>query len=127
MRNKSKLSKKIMFYLKKAIDLFDRGRLRALVVEVNGVRYLGKDMKEVKLDEKQLSFVKDQKKVELPLSKLMRFRRLRTKKYLFVFNLKASDSEKQYSKDESDLEPVKEDEEESEDDLEDQDQDEDDI
>lgn len=86
MRNKSHLSKKIEHYLKKAFDHYSRGRKTSIVVEYKGKRYYGKFMENVALSEKDFKFFYNEEHFTFELENIKCFKRLRTKKYLFVFS-----------------------------------------
>lgn len=83
MRKVSCLSRKIEQFLNKAVSLHGRGRLKALNFEIAGIRFAGKDLKEVSFEDGIISFCLDEKKMSVSLEQIKKFKRLRTQKYLF--------------------------------------------
>ena len=85
MRKVSNSSHKIEHFLSKAVSSYNRGFARAFNFECEGKRFRGQDCKDVVLEDGKLSFKVGDKSFTVKVSEIVRYKRLRTKKYLFYF------------------------------------------
>jgi hypothetical protein len=83
MRKVSISFHKIEQFLEKAVSLHSRGRHRAINFNIAGVKFEGKDLKDLVLKEEVVEFSIDGKKMALAKKDIKSYKRLRTQKYLF--------------------------------------------
>jgi hypothetical protein len=95
----SKDSKKQQLF-DKISRLLASGRRTALNVQCDQNRFYGQMMKDLKMDEKGISFKYNQKDHYFSFNSIKLIRRLRTKKYLLCFEVQKGDEKKEQIKEE---------------------------
>lgn len=76
--------KMIKMYFQKASDLVRLGKTTAMNFDINGVRYNGRHMINVRISKDSVEFYYNDKEVVVDISMITNVRRLRTRKFLFT-------------------------------------------
>lgn len=97
MRKSSQSKAKIAQFLKKAVDLHTRGRLKSIHFELEGKRFHGAEMENLVLSDKDVKFFVGKEHFTVKLEEVTKYKRLRTQKYLF-FVTKMEGSEEKVEK-----------------------------
>jgi len=98
MRKVSTLSRKIEQFLDKAHAIYRSGRTRAINFEIGGKRFCGTELKDLAISKDKVKFCVDSEKFEIKLEEIKKYKRLRTKKYLFFVDLKKETKKEKKSK-----------------------------
>lgn len=83
MRKVSNYPRKIEQFLEKSLGHYKNGFARSFNLEIAGVRFRGELIKDLKLEDGVLSFAYGEENLSLSVEQITKFKRLRTKKYLF--------------------------------------------
>lgn len=81
-----KLPPKYRKWLEKGLENYRRGHEVALVFEHMGKRYEGRDLKDLEVSDEAVSFTYGDEKKSFALADLRRVRRLRSRRFLFIFS-----------------------------------------